>query len=29
MAWNSFKTLGQGKAPEFKAAEPVVWGEHA
>jgi cytochrome c oxidase cbb3-type subunit 1 len=29
MAWNTFKTLGQGKAPEFKAAEPAIWGEHA
>jgi cytochrome c oxidase cbb3-type subunit 1 len=29
MAWNSFKTLTQGKAPEFAAAEPAIWGEHA
>jgi len=29
MAWNTFKTLGQSKAPEFKAAEPALWGEHA
>ncbi|MFC1740264.1 cytochrome-c oxidase, cbb3-type subunit I [Pseudomonadota bacterium] len=29
MAWNTLKTLGQSKAPEFKAAEPAVWGEHA
>jgi cytochrome c oxidase cbb3-type subunit 1 len=29
MAWNTFKTLGQAKAPEFKAAEPADWGEHA
>jgi cytochrome c oxidase cbb3-type subunit 1 len=29
MAWNTFKTMGQGKAPEFKAAEPAHWGDHA
>jgi cytochrome c oxidase cbb3-type subunit 1 len=29
MAWNTFKTLAQSKAPEFKAAEPAIWGEHA
>jgi len=29
MAWNTFKTMGQAKAPEFKAAEPAHWGEHA
>jgi cytochrome c oxidase cbb3-type subunit 1 len=29
MAWNTFKTLAQSKAPEFKAAEPAYWGEHA
>jgi len=29
MAWNTFKTLGQAKAPEFQAAEPADWGEHA
>ena len=28
MAWNMFKTLGKGKAPEFKAAEPAYWGDH-
>jgi cytochrome c oxidase cbb3-type subunit 1 len=29
MAWNTFKTLGQAKPQEFKAAEPAYWGEHA
>jgi cytochrome c oxidase cbb3-type subunit 1 len=29
MAWNTFKTMTQGTAPEFKAAEPAIWGEHA
>ena len=29
MAWNVFKTLGQGQPQEFKAAEPAYWGEHA
>ena len=29
MAWNTFKTMGQAKAPEFKAAEPAQWGDHA
>lgn len=29
MAWNMFKTFSQGKAPEFMAAEPAVWGDHA
>jgi cytochrome c oxidase cbb3-type subunit 1 len=29
MAWNVFKTLGQGQVQEFKAAEPAYWGEHA
>jgi cytochrome c oxidase cbb3-type subunit 1 len=28
MAWNMAKTFGQGKAPEFKAAEPAYWGDH-
>jgi cytochrome c oxidase cbb3-type subunit 1 len=29
MAWNTFKTLGQAKAQEFKAAEPAYWGTQA
>ncbi|MCU0988203.1 MAG: cytochrome-c oxidase, cbb3-type subunit I [Xanthomonadales bacterium] len=29
MAWNVFKTLGQGQMQETKAAEPAYWGEHA
>jgi cytochrome c oxidase cbb3-type subunit 1 len=29
MAWNTYKTLTQGEAPEFKAAEPAIWGEQA
>ena len=29
MAWNTFKTLGQGSGKEFKAAEPAYWGEQA
>jgi cytochrome c oxidase cbb3-type subunit 1 len=29
MAWNTFKTMGQSRAPEFKAAEPAHWGDHA
>jgi cytochrome c oxidase cbb3-type subunit 1 len=29
MAWNVFKTLGQGQMQEFKAAEPAYWGERA
>jgi cytochrome c oxidase cbb3-type subunit 1 len=28
MAWNVFKTLGKRAPVEFKAAEPVVWGDH-
>jgi cytochrome c oxidase cbb3-type subunit 1 len=29
MAWNVFKTLGQGRMQESEAAEPAYWGEHA
>ena len=29
MAWNVFKTLTQGEAREFKAAEPAYWGDHS
>jgi cytochrome c oxidase cbb3-type subunit 1 len=29
MAWNVFKTLGQGQMKETRAAEPAYWGEHA
>jgi cytochrome c oxidase cbb3-type subunit 1 len=29
MAWNTFKTLGLARPPEFKAAEPAYWGEQA
>ncbi len=29
MAWNVFKTLGQGKMEDIPAAEPADWGAHA